>query len=187
MWINRPSRFQRCVFDFCVSVWVQSRGFKTLRSKTRRTESGLSGAAESEPYTPAFIKVRLVKTVWNQNKMIPKFISLLPSQGLLQREKGPEVQSLEQIVAQKNVPDHQQEAFRTGFSEGFTRSQAFTQRTQGVCSSNPASVSTQPKKLWLSFTLISVFDRLAEENQVGLAGPPTSRPLWSVENPVSLG
>lgn len=119
--------------------------------------------------------------------MIPKFTSLLPSQGLLQREKGPEVQSLEQIVTQKNVPDHQQEAFRTGFSEGFMRSQALTQKTQGVCPSNHASVSTQPKKLWLSLTLTSVFDRLAEENQVGPAGPPTSRPLRSVENPVSLG
>ncbi|CAG05480.1 unnamed protein product, partial [Tetraodon nigroviridis] len=87
-------------------IWVQSRGFKTLRTKTRRTEPGLDGPVESEPYTPAFIK------------------------GLLQREKGPEVQSLDQIVKQKNVPDHQQEAFRTGFSEGFMRSQAFTQRTQ---------------------------------------------------------
>lgn len=55
-----------------------------------------------------------------------------PSQGLLQKEKGPEVQSLEQIVKQKNVPDNQQEAFRTGFSEGFMRSQAYTQRTQGA-------------------------------------------------------
>lgn len=67
MWISRPSGFQRCVFDFCVLVWVQSRGFKTLRSKTRRTESGLDGPAESEPYTPAFIKVRLVKTVTKLN------------------------------------------------------------------------------------------------------------------------
>lgn len=142
MWINRTSGFQRCVSDFCVLVWVQSRGFKTLRSKTRRTESGLDGPAESEPYTPAFIKVRLVKTVCNKNEMISKITSLLPSQGLLQRDKGPEVQSLDQIVKQKNVPDHQQEAFRTGFSEGFMRSQAFTQRTQGVCPSNDASLST---------------------------------------------
>uniref|UniRef100_A0A674MUK8 ATP-dependent zinc metalloprotease YME1L1 n=1 Tax=Takifugu rubripes TaxID=31033 RepID=A0A674MUK8_TAKRU len=87
-------------------VWVQSRGFKTLRSKPRRTESGLAGSAKSDPYTPSFIK------------------------GLLQKEKGPEVQSLDQIVKQTNVPDNQQEAFRTGFSEGFMRSQAYTQRTQ---------------------------------------------------------
>lgn len=50
---------------FCVcfcEVWVQSRGFKTLKSKTRRTESGYDGAVESEPYTPAFIKVGFIKT-----------------------------------------------------------------------------------------------------------------------------
>lgn len=68
--------------------------------------------------------------------MVPKIISVHPSQGLLQREKGTEVQSLDQIMKQKNLPDHQQEAFRTGFSEGFVRSQAYTQKTQGVCPSD---------------------------------------------------
>ncbi|XP_029313535.1 ATP-dependent zinc metalloprotease YME1L1-like isoform X2 [Cottoperca gobio] len=87
-------------------VWVQSRGFKTLKTKTRRTESGYDGPVESEPYTPAFMK------------------------GLLQRDKGPEAQSLDQLMNQKNLPDNQQEAFKTGFSEGFMRSQAFTQKTQ---------------------------------------------------------
>lgn len=53
------------------------------------------------------------------------------SQGLLQREKGPEAQSLDQLLTQKNLPDNQQEAFKTGFTEGFMRSQAYTQRTQG--------------------------------------------------------
>ncbi|XP_059183275.1 ATP-dependent zinc metalloprotease YME1L1-like isoform X2 [Centropristis striata] len=86
-------------------VWIQSRGFKTLRTKTRRTESSYDGPVESD-YTPAFMK------------------------GLLQREKGPDVQSLDQLAKQKNLPDNQQEAFKTGFSEGFMRSQAYTQRTQ---------------------------------------------------------
>ncbi|KAK5849931.1 hypothetical protein PBY51_014228 [Eleginops maclovinus] len=85
-------------------VLVQTRGFKTMRTKTRRTESVYDGPVESEPYTPAFLK------------------------GLLQREKGPE--SLDQVLKQKNLPENQQEAFKTGFSEGFMRSQAFTQRTQ---------------------------------------------------------
>ncbi|KAG7231260.1 hypothetical protein INR49_012091 [Caranx melampygus] len=70
-------------------VWVQSRGFKTLRSKARRMESGYDGPVESEAYTPAFMK------------------------GLLQREKGPEVQSLDQVMKQKNLPENQQEAFKT--------------------------------------------------------------------------
>lgn len=48
------------VFYVCLClVWVQSRGFKTLRSKPRRAESGYDGPVESEPYTPAFMKVRL--------------------------------------------------------------------------------------------------------------------------------
>nr|XP_046227081.1 ATP-dependent zinc metalloprotease YME1L1-like isoform X1 [Scatophagus argus] len=87
-------------------VWVQTRGFKTLRSKTRRTESGYDAVTESEPYTPAFMK------------------------GFLQREKGPEAQSLDQLLKQRNLPENQQDAFKTGFTEGFMRSQAFTQRTQ---------------------------------------------------------
>uniref|UniRef100_A0A3Q1FN98 ATP-dependent zinc metalloprotease YME1L1 n=1 Tax=Acanthochromis polyacanthus TaxID=80966 RepID=A0A3Q1FN98_9TELE len=87
-------------------VRVQSRGFKTLRSRTRRGESAYDGPVESEAYTPAFMK------------------------GLLMREKGPEAQSLDQVTQQKNLPENQQEAFKTGFTEGFMRSQAFTQRTQ---------------------------------------------------------
>lgn len=88
-----------------MSVWIQSRGFKTLRSKTRRMESGHEGPAEPETYTPAFMK------------------------GLLQRERA-EAQSLDQIMKQKNLPETQQEAFKTGFTEGFMKSQAFTQKTQ---------------------------------------------------------
>lgn len=44
------------MFSVCV-VWVQSRGFKTLRSRTRRAESGYDGPVESEAYTPGFMKV----------------------------------------------------------------------------------------------------------------------------------
>ncbi|XP_041824224.1 ATP-dependent zinc metalloprotease YME1L1-like isoform X2 [Melanotaenia boesemani] len=87
-------------------AWVQSRGFKTLRSKPRRVESGYDGPVESEADTPAFMK------------------------GLLMRDKEAEVQSLNQVIKQKNLPENQQEAFKTGFTEGFMRSQAFTQRTQ---------------------------------------------------------
>uniref|UniRef100_A0A3B5QSR6 ATP-dependent zinc metalloprotease YME1L1 n=1 Tax=Xiphophorus maculatus TaxID=8083 RepID=A0A3B5QSR6_XIPMA len=88
-------------------VWLQSRGFKTLRAKTRRVESGYDGPVEPDAYTPAFMK------------------------GLLQREKGVEAHSLDQVVKLKNLPENQQEAFKTGFTEGFMRSQALTQRTQG--------------------------------------------------------
>ncbi|KAM4718485.1 ATP-dependent zinc metalloprotease YME1L1-like [Anableps anableps] len=87
-------------------VWLQNRGFKTLRTKTRRVESGYDGPVEPEAYTPAFMK------------------------GLLHREKGAEVHSLDQAVKLRNLPENQQEAFKTGFTEGFMRSQALTQRTQ---------------------------------------------------------
>uniref|UniRef100_A0A671WQQ1 ATP-dependent zinc metalloprotease YME1L1 n=1 Tax=Sparus aurata TaxID=8175 RepID=A0A671WQQ1_SPAAU len=83
-----------------------SRGFKTLR-KPRRMESELNLEATNQ---------------------LAFFFFL--SQGLLQREKGPEAQSLDQLLTQKNLPDNQQEAFKTGFTEGFMRSQAYTQRTQ---------------------------------------------------------
>uniref|UniRef100_A0A8D0A2K4 ATP-dependent zinc metalloprotease YME1L1 n=1 Tax=Sander lucioperca TaxID=283035 RepID=A0A8D0A2K4_SANLU len=95
-------------------LWIQSRGFKTLKSRTRRTESGYDGPVESEAYTPAFMK------------------------GFLQREKAPEAQSLDELLKQRHLPDNQQEAFKTGFTEGFMRSQAFTQRTQGI---NTLSIS----------------------------------------------
>ena len=129
------------------AVWVQTRGFKTLRTKPRRTDSGYDGPVESEAYTPAFMKVntkflskfKATRGVIDTQMVIfrAKYtfnsptIPLLPSQGLLQREKGPEAQSLDQLLKQKNLPDNQQEAFKTGFTEGFMRSQAFTQRTQG--------------------------------------------------------
>ncbi|XP_042154655.1 ATP-dependent zinc metalloprotease YME1L1-like isoform X2 [Oncorhynchus tshawytscha] len=86
-------------------VRVQNRGFKTLR-KSRRVESGYQGLAEPEGYTSAFMK------------------------GLLMRpDKSPEAQSLDHVVKQKNLQGDQQDAFKSGFTEGFMRSQAFTQRT----------------------------------------------------------
>lgn len=45
---------------FAPLVWVQYRGFKTLRTKSRRMESGHDGRVESEPYTPSFMKVSIL-------------------------------------------------------------------------------------------------------------------------------
>lgn len=47
--------------DVCVflcEVYVQSRGFKTLRSKTRRLQSSSEIPAEAENFTPLFMKVK---------------------------------------------------------------------------------------------------------------------------------
>lgn len=55
------------------------------------------------------------------------------SQGLLLRpDKAPEAESLDQVVKLKNLPGDQQDSFKSGFTEGFMKSQAFTQRTQGT-------------------------------------------------------
>uniref|UniRef100_A0A8C7JM18 ATP-dependent zinc metalloprotease YME1L1 n=1 Tax=Oncorhynchus kisutch TaxID=8019 RepID=A0A8C7JM18_ONCKI len=51
-------------------------------------------------------------------------------QGLLTRDKGMEVETLDKLMKNKNIPDGQQDSFKTGFAEGFLKSQALTQRTQ---------------------------------------------------------
>lgn len=88
-------------------VWVQSRGFKTLRSKTRRLQSGIDRPVE---FTPSFMKI------------VP--------QGFLSRDKNFEAENLDSLLKTKNIPDGQQDAFKRGFAEGFLKAQALTQRTQ---------------------------------------------------------
>ncbi|XP_076827957.1 ATP-dependent zinc metalloprotease YME1L1 [Brachyhypopomus gauderio] len=88
-----------------LQVWVQSRGFKTLRSKTRRLRPINESPAEPDGFTPAFMK------------------------GLLMREKA-DVESLDQLWRQRNLPENLQDAFKTGFTEGFMKAQALIQRTQ---------------------------------------------------------
>lgn len=87
-------------------VWVQSRGFKTLRNRTRRLQSGFEQPLESEGSTPSFMK------------------------GFLTRDKGIDVESLDSLSKNKNLTDGQQDAFKRGFAEGFLKAQALTQRTQ---------------------------------------------------------
>ncbi|XP_034743160.1 ATP-dependent zinc metalloprotease YME1L1b isoform X1 [Etheostoma cragini] len=87
-------------------VWVPSRGFKTLKSKTRRLQSAPDSPLESEGFTPSFMK------------------------GFLTRDKGVEVESLDNLIKIKNIPDGQQDSYKRGFAEGFLKAQALTQRTQ---------------------------------------------------------
>ncbi|KPP63912.1 ATP-dependent zinc metalloprotease YME1L1-like, partial [Scleropages formosus] len=88
-------------------VCIQSRGFKTLKSKTKRLQSGYERAADTESFTPSFMK------------------------GILMRDKGLDVDSLDKLLKSKNVPEAHHDAFKTGFAEGFLKAQALTQRTQG--------------------------------------------------------
>uniref|UniRef100_A0A8C1YXE8 ATP-dependent zinc metalloprotease YME1L1 n=1 Tax=Cyprinus carpio TaxID=7962 RepID=A0A8C1YXE8_CYPCA len=94
-----------CVFLCLCSVWVQNRGFKTMKSKTRHLPSGFEGPVDAENYTPAFMK------------------------GLLMKEKR-DMGNLEQLLKQNNLPESLQDAFKTGFTEGFMKAQVLTQRTQ---------------------------------------------------------
>ncbi|XP_016087180.1 ATP-dependent zinc metalloprotease YME1L1-like [Sinocyclocheilus grahami] len=50
--------------------------------------------------------------------------------GFLTRDKGPDVETLDKLLKNKNIPDGQHDAFKTGFAEGFLKAQALTQRTQ---------------------------------------------------------
>uniref|UniRef100_A0A8C4E833 ATP-dependent zinc metalloprotease YME1L1 n=1 Tax=Dicentrarchus labrax TaxID=13489 RepID=A0A8C4E833_DICLA len=102
----RTSHLSTHSFFYNKHVWVQSRGFKTFRSKTRRLQSASDRPLESEGFTPSFMK------------------------GFLTRDKGVEIESLDSLSKNKNIPEGQQDAFKKGFAEGFLKAQALTQRTQ---------------------------------------------------------
>uniref|UniRef100_A0A8C5HZW7 ATP-dependent zinc metalloprotease YME1L1 n=1 Tax=Gouania willdenowi TaxID=441366 RepID=A0A8C5HZW7_GOUWI len=100
---NKHGEFSLRV-DTC--LLVQSRGFRTFRSKPKDVRSEYDGPTDSDAHTPTFMK------------------------RLLSREKESEALSLNQVLNQKNLPENEKEAFQSGFTEGFMRAQAFTQRTQ---------------------------------------------------------
>ncbi|KAH0627535.1 hypothetical protein JD844_003339 [Phrynosoma platyrhinos] len=86
-------------------VFIQSRGFKTLKSRARRLQSTSERLTETETVAPSFVK------------------------GLLLRDRGSEVESLEKLMKTKNIPEAHHDAFKTGFAEGFLKAQSLTQRT----------------------------------------------------------
>ncbi|KAM5235735.1 ATP-dependent zinc metalloprotease YME1L1 isoform 2-T2 [Ctenodactylus gundi] len=86
-------------------VFIQSRGFKTLKSRTRRLQSTSERLAETQNITPSFVK------------------------GFLLRDRGTDVESLDKLMKTKNIPEAHQDAFKTGFAEGFLKAQALTQKT----------------------------------------------------------
>ncbi|KAF4023158.1 hypothetical protein G4228_015418 [Cervus hanglu yarkandensis] len=86
-------------------VFIQSRGFKTLKSRTRRLQSTSERLAETQHTAPSFVK------------------------GFLLRDRGSDVESLDKLMKTKNIPEAHQDAFKTGFAEGFLKAQALTQKT----------------------------------------------------------
>ncbi|XP_068427153.1 ATP-dependent zinc metalloprotease YME1L1b [Clinocottus analis] len=106
-----PMSYSRPLESVCTElqhwpVWVPNRGFKTLKSKTRRLQSASDHSLDSQAFTPSFMK------------------------GFLTRDKGIEIENLDSLVKNKNVPEVQQDAFKRGFAEGFLKAQVLTQRTQ---------------------------------------------------------
>lgn len=47
------------------------------------------------------------------------------------RDKA-DTESLDQLVKRRNLPENQLDAFKTGFAEGFLKSQTLMQKTQGM-------------------------------------------------------
>lgn len=68
-------------------------------------------------------------------------------QGLFTKDKQ-NVESLEQLIRNKNLPESHQDSFKTGFTEGFMKAQALTQRTQG-----DAFFYLKPLLIFLHYTL----------------------------------
>ncbi|KTF94936.1 hypothetical protein cypCar_00019450 [Cyprinus carpio] len=58
-------------------------------------------------------------------------LKYLPCKGFLTRDKVSDVETLDKLLKNKNIPDGQHDAFKTGFAEGFLKAQALTQRNQG--------------------------------------------------------
>uniref|UniRef100_A0A3Q2H5Y3 ATP-dependent zinc metalloprotease YME1L1 n=1 Tax=Equus caballus TaxID=9796 RepID=A0A3Q2H5Y3_HORSE len=86
-------------------VFIQARSFKTLKSRTRRLQSTSERLAETQHIAPSFVK------------------------GFLLRDRGTDVESLDKLMKTKNIPEAHQDAFKTGFAEGFLKAQALTQKT----------------------------------------------------------
>ncbi|KAI5092655.1 ATP-dependent zinc metalloprotease YME1L1, partial [Silurus meridionalis] len=102
-----PSPLQTVCAELNVCpVLMQRRGFKTLKSKTRRLQSGLEHSQDTDTFTPSFMK------------------------NLLVRDKGQVPETLDHLLKTRNIPDAHHDAFKTGFAEGFLKAQALTQRTQ---------------------------------------------------------
>ncbi|CAI9563075.1 unnamed protein product [Staurois parvus] len=85
-------------------VYTQSRGFKTVHPNDKHLQSTPERIAATESSAPSFLN------------------------GFLRRSRIPDVESKEKIV-KSHVLDAQQEAFRTGFSEGFAKSQSVSQKS----------------------------------------------------------
>lgn len=52
-------------------------------------------------------------------------------QGFILRKRRIDVENLDTLMKTKNIPEAHQDAFKTGFAEGFLKAQVFLQKTLG--------------------------------------------------------
>ncbi|XP_061777613.1 ATP-dependent zinc metalloprotease YME1L1-like [Nerophis ophidion] len=83
---------------------IQSRGFKTYRLKTGRRENDNAPSA-----------------LGALENVFEKIVNL---------ERTPQMQSMEELMKYKNIPVSQHEAFKSGFTEGFVKSQSIVLKSQ---------------------------------------------------------
>uniref|UniRef100_A0A8C6RQG2 AAA+ ATPase domain-containing protein n=1 Tax=Nannospalax galili TaxID=1026970 RepID=A0A8C6RQG2_NANGA len=74
-------------------IFIQSRGFKTLKSRARCLQSTSERLAEAQNIAPSFMK------------------------GHLFRDRGTDLEHLDKLMKTKNIPEAHQDAFKTGFAE----------------------------------------------------------------------
>uniref|UniRef100_A0A8B9STQ4 ATP-dependent zinc metalloprotease YME1L1 n=1 Tax=Anas platyrhynchos TaxID=8839 RepID=A0A8B9STQ4_ANAPL len=86
-------------------VYIQSRSFKTLRSRARRLQSTSEQFTETKNSLPSLLK------------------------GFILRKRRIDVENLDTLMKTKNIPEAHQDAFKTGFAEGFLKAQVFLQKT----------------------------------------------------------
>ncbi|XP_054245905.1 ATP-dependent zinc metalloprotease YME1L1 isoform X2 [Indicator indicator] len=86
-------------------VYIQSRNFKTLRSRARRLQSSSEQLTETRNSLSSLLK------------------------GFILRKRRFDVENLDTLMKTKNIPEAHQDAFKTGFAEGFLKAQVFLQKT----------------------------------------------------------
>ncbi|KFP86020.1 ATP-dependent zinc metalloprotease YME1L1, partial [Acanthisitta chloris] len=94
-----------CYLFLLLKVYIQSRSFKTLRSRTRRLQSTSEQLTETRSSLSSLLK------------------------GFILRKRRIDVENLDALMKTKNIPEAQQDAFKTGFAEGFLKAQVFLQKT----------------------------------------------------------
>uniref|UniRef100_A0A8D2QND7 ATP-dependent zinc metalloprotease YME1L1 n=1 Tax=Zosterops lateralis melanops TaxID=1220523 RepID=A0A8D2QND7_ZOSLA len=86
-------------------VYIQTRNFKTLRSRARRLQSTSDQFTETKSSLSSILK------------------------GFILRKRRIDVENLDALMKTKNIPEAHQDAFKTGFAEGFLKAQVFLQKT----------------------------------------------------------